>query len=110
MRLEMSVSTATARPIDLMPLYRSIAESLLTAAVESVESAGAKISCQAHCGACCRQVVPLSEMEARQIRDLVNVLPEPRQSEIRARFAAARRKLEETRMLEYLQEPDLLAD
>ena len=107
LRLEMSVSRAPTHPMDLLPLYRSIAEALVNAAVESVESAGAKISCKAHCGACCRQVVPVSEMEARRLRDVVDEMPEPRRSEIRGRFANARQKLEELGMLERLQDPDL---
>ena len=39
---------------------------------------GVRVSCRAGCGACCRQLVPIAEAEARRIRDLVEAMPEPR--------------------------------
>jgi len=99
LRMKMSVSAAPARPANFLPLFRSIADSLVGMAVQSVEAAGAKVSCRNNCGACCRQLVPITEIEARRIRDFVNEMPEPRRSEIRARFAAALQKLEDAGLL-----------
>src|SRR5262249_44693347 len=64
------------------------------------------ISCKAGCGACCRQLVPISEVEARNIGELVNSLPEPRRSQICARFAEARHRLEKAGLLEKLLHPE----
>ena len=50
---------------------------------------GREISCRKGCGACCRQVVPLSPPEAWLIADLVAGLPPARQAEVRAAFASA---------------------
>ncbi len=99
LRMQMSVSSAPARPADFLPLFRSVADSLVGIAVQSVEAAGGKISCRNNCGACCRQPVPITEIEARRIRDFVNEMPEPRRSEIQARFVAARRRFEEAGLL-----------
>src|SRR5262249_8293966 len=79
-------------------------------AVRVVEEQGPQISCKKGCGACCRQLVPLAPAEARHIRDLVNELPEPRRTEIRTRFAEARRQLEAAGLLEQLLHTDQWAD
>jgi Fe-S-cluster containining protein len=50
--------------------------------------------------------VPISEPEARRIRDLVEALPEPRRSTVRARFAEAHQRLEQAGLLETLRHPD----
>jgi Fe-S-cluster containining protein len=50
--------------------------------------------------------VPIAETEARRVRDLVEALPEPRRSTVQARFAAARRRLEEAGLLEMLRHPE----
>jgi Fe-S-cluster containining protein len=90
-------------PIRMMlPVIQNFATALVDVAIKAVEEKGKTISCQKGCGACCRQLVPISETEARAIADLVEQLPEPRRSEIRGRFADARRRLEETGMLDKL--------
>ncbi len=77
----------------MLPLVQSLANSVIGAAVQGVADEGKTVSCKAGCAACCRQVVPIAESEARRIRDLVNDLPEPRRTVIRERFAEARRRL-----------------
>src|SRR5262249_43913345 len=64
------------------------------------------ISCRKGCGACCRQAVPITTVEARRLRELVDELPEPRRSEVQARFAEARRRLTEAGLLEKLLYPE----
>jgi Fe-S-cluster containining protein len=91
----------------MLPLVQVLADRVVDAAVETEESQGRKISCTKGCGACCRQLVPIAEVEARFIRDLIERLPEPRRSEIRARFAAARRRLDEAGIFEKLLHPEV---
>lgn len=57
---------------------------------------GHAVSCKKGCGACCRQLVPISRPEARLLAQLVEDLPEPRRSEVKARFDAAVRRLAES--------------
>jgi Fe-S-cluster containining protein len=78
---------------EALPAIRSLAEAIVSTAEANEAAAGRKVSCRKGCGACCRQLVPISEVEARQIRDLVESLPEPRRSIIRDRFAEASRRL-----------------
>jgi Fe-S-cluster containining protein len=86
-------------PQDLVPAVRALANAVVSAAVRTVEESGKNISCKKGCGACCRQLVPISGAEAREIRDLVANLPEPRRSEIRRRFSEARERLEQSGLL-----------
>jgi Fe-S-cluster containining protein len=109
-RLETPAPTAPVRPIQLLPLFQSLSDAFVGLAVRSVEEEGEKISCKKGCGACCRQLVPISATEARRIRDLVNEMPEPRRSQIVARFEAARRRLDEAGLLGRLMEPDKITE
>jgi Fe-S-cluster containining protein len=105
--------TVPKRPValgDLLPILRSLAGAIVDQAVATETAEGKTISCRKGCGACCRQIVPLTEIEARQIRDLVEALPEPRGTEVRNRFAAARRRLEESGLIEKLVHPERFSD
>jgi Fe-S-cluster containining protein len=55
-------------------------------------------------------LVPISEVEARRLGELVEEMPEPRRTEIRARFAEARRRLDEAGLLENLLHPEQLKE
>src|SRR5580692_7720334 len=61
----------------------------LVNAVVSTAEAGKAISCRKGCGACCRQLVPVSRTEGERLLDLVEAMPRDRRKEIRRRFAAA---------------------
>ncbi len=90
------VPDGDARPRDLVNTAHALAESIVARAVHATAANGEAISCRKGCGACCRQVVPVSQPEARQIAELVESLPEPRRSVIAERFAAAGARLAQT--------------
>src|SRR4051812_28384908 len=102
LKIQMEVPTGRKRPIHLLPLFNSVANALIDVAETMVAEQGRSITCKKGCGACCRQLVPISLSEAHRLRELVNELPEPRRSEVRARFSAARARLAETGLLELL--------
>ena len=110
LRTTVSVPKDPMRLKELIPLVQTVADAVVNATIKSVEESGQRISCKKGCGACCRQLVPISEVEARQIQDLVNALPEPRRSEIRERFAEARRRVEQSGLLEKLLRPEQWSD
>jgi len=97
--LELEVPPGLARVDQLLPMARALTEQIVDLTVSQVEEEGRKISCRAGCGACCRQLVPIAEAEARGIRDLVASLPEPRQSQVKARFAEALLRLDAAGLL-----------
>lgn len=105
-----AVPTGPCRTDDLLPLARALSNAVVGETVRAVERSGDCISCKAGCGACCRQLVAISEVEARRIAGVVANLPEPRRSTVRARFAEARRRLDGAGLLRELQDPDAVTD
>jgi Fe-S-cluster containining protein len=103
---QIPISTGPTRPRELLPVFRGLAESVIEIAVKAVEAEGQTVSCKKGCGACCRQLVPISECEAYQLRDLIEGLPEPRRTEVRARFAEARRRVQEAGLHDKLLHPE----
>jgi Fe-S-cluster containining protein len=80
--MQMTVPATPVKPQRMLPILQK-----MTSAFVDASSGGANISCKAGCGACCRQPVPISEMEVYQIAELVESMPEPRRSVIKQRFA-----------------------
>lgn len=91
--MEMTLPAAPARLESLLPVFHRVADSLVDLAVDRAASEGRVVSCKKGCGACCRQLVPIGEVEARRIGGLVDELPGPRRQEVRDRFARARERL-----------------
>lgn len=105
LRMQFNVPEAAVGPGEMMPLFRAVSAALTKTAISEVEKAGHKISCKRGCGACCRQLVPISAVEAREVGKLVERLPEPRRSEVKQRFADASKRLEEAGLLPQLRNP-----
>jgi Fe-S-cluster containining protein len=101
--MELTFPAAPARLESLLPVFQKVADGLVGLAVERAGAEGRVVSCRKGCGACCRQIVPISEIEARRIGRLVEDLPEPRRTEVRARFARARERLAEAGLLSKLE-------
>jgi Fe-S-cluster containining protein len=100
----------TATPQDLVRTAHVLADAIVDRGVRDNQGRGEAISCRKGCGACCRQVVPISQPEARQIHALVENQPEPRRTEIRARFEAARARLQETNLPRRMAHAESLDD
>jgi Fe-S-cluster containining protein len=97
---------ASDGPLRLMDLAAKVLElSSITARLGEQAAArnGVAVSCAAGCGACCRQLVPLSPPEAALIHQLVEGMHEPRRSAVRARFDKAVRQLAQVGLLEALR-------
>jgi Fe-S-cluster containining protein len=70
----------------ILPVLQSIDDSLIAGVGAHLAETGRKISCKAGCGACCRQMVPVSIFEAEALAAWIRTLPESRQQELAARF------------------------
>lgn len=101
-----TVPAGPARVSDLLPIARALSDALAHEICQMAEGAGEKISCTRGCGACCRNLVAVSEVEARRIRAVIEGLPEPRCSAVRTRFAEAHQRLERAGLLKKLQAAD----
>jgi Fe-S-cluster containining protein len=106
MRFQVGVPGAPIAATELLPLAQNLSNAIVDATVREIETRGGKISCCKGCGACCRQLVPISEVEARYIAELVESLPEPRRSKVKARFEDAVKRLAEVGLLEKLRQPE----
>jgi Fe-S-cluster containining protein len=87
-QVEGQVPAGQVRPDEVLPLLRAIDNAAIDQAEEQSAAAGRPVTCCRGCSACCRsQPVPITPAEAYAIALLVERLPEPRQSEVKAAFA-----------------------
>src|SRR6476619_2067773 len=87
LKMSVTVPGGPATVDEFLHLLQILDDKIVASAEQEVEQQGKCISCQKGCGACCRQLVPLSPADARHIASLVDHMPEPRKTEIIARFA-----------------------
>ncbi len=106
LKAKVSVPAGPTRMAELLPILHSFANAIVDAGVRDAESQGRHVSCTKGCGACCRQLVPTSEVEARRIAELVDAMPEPRRAQVLARFEEAREQLQQTDLWDKLLERD----
>lgn len=88
-----------ARATDLLPAARAIAHAVVDVATEHARAEGRTVSCGPACGACCRQLVPISLIEARALASAVDALPPEERERKRRRFADAVRRMEDVGLL-----------
>jgi Fe-S-cluster containining protein len=100
------VPAGPCRIVDVLPALHGIADMIVAVGEDQAREAGKTISCRAGCGACCRQLVPVSEMDALFLAEHVACSPEPRRSHVRARFAAALATLEAAGLLDRIRRID----
>lgn len=84
-----TVPSAPVPAVDIVPALQG----LVNAVVEAAEM-GKAISCRKGCGACCRQLVPVSRTEGERLLQLVEAMPVRRREAVKARFAAAEAAIE----------------
>jgi Fe-S-cluster containining protein len=99
----MEVPTGEVSMQGLLPALRTTADAFVAYASERTAAEGKPVSCAKGCGACCRQLVPLAEAEARRLASVVEELPEPRRSAVRKRFADAVASVEASGLLPALE-------
>ncbi len=98
------------RLLDLLPILRKFNDAIIGASVADAQDAGHSVSCRAGCGACCRQVVPISETEALALLEWIDLLPAGQQEMLRERFRAATEAFAVAGMLERTREAHTLRD
>ena len=86
----------------VLPALRALVDAMMQRVKNASGARGETITCRAGCGACCRQYVPISDMEARALAEVFRRLPEDRQARVRARFAEAEARLRDAGMWDRL--------
>ena len=77
-----------ARLVDLATVMQGLVDDVYQRACEHAARAGRRCTCGPSCGACCRQVVPVSLPEALRVADALEWLDPVRRSVARRRFRA----------------------
>ncbi len=103
---ELTVPTGLLEVEAALPIFQGLSNLFVDRAVASAEAEGRTVTCRAGCGACCRQLVPISEAEAHALAHLVDAMPESRQVQVRQRFADVLDKLAAMGMVDRLREAD----
>jgi Fe-S-cluster containining protein len=91
----------------LLPILQALDDSLIGVVASGLAAAGRPISCKAGCGACCRQLVPITIFEAESLTAWIRTLPEPRQQELAQRFDRTLRTLAASGILDRVVEMGL---
>ena len=86
----------------VLPLLWELTDAAEQIAVSRVTDQGQSISCTKGCGACCRQFVPVSPMEARYLAEYIQQLPNERRDKILSRFEQAREQLDQAGLVDKL--------
>lgn len=98
-----SVPADEVAAVEVLPAIQRLQNELVSAAEREAAREGRAISCRAGCGACCRQPVPLSDVEAEALLGVIDRLPPARQATVRQRLADAEARLEATGLAEQLR-------
>jgi Fe-S-cluster containining protein len=90
-----TVPSGRVAAADVVPALQELVNAVVSAAEAGLAANGGTISCRKGCGACCRQLVPVSRTEGERLLALVRSLPTERRERLRERFAAAETAIEE---------------
>ena len=101
-RFELTAPAGVATVQEVLPVLQGLSSFLAERAEAKARGEGSAVSCHAGCGACCRQLVPISPSEAHALAHLVEAMPEPRRSRVRQRFEGALEALDKGGVLDRL--------
>jgi Fe-S-cluster containining protein len=85
---------------ELLPIIRNLENAIVDRVAQEAAEAGSPISCGPGCGACCRQLVPLSLFEAEALTEWMRSLPEEKRTELETRFHQALLALRDAGMID----------
>jgi Fe-S-cluster containining protein len=88
--------TVPAVPVpaaEVVPALQELVNAVVAATEARSADMGKTISCRKGCGACCRQLVPISRTEGERLLALIEALPADRRAALTARFAEAEKKI-----------------
>ena len=97
--LSLRVPREPMRLADLVPLAQRFTNLVVESSVRLEEREGRAISCRAGCGACCRQIVPVSAPEAFRLADHLIGLDDATRDAFLARFDDVERALDAAGMI-----------
>ncbi len=102
---QVQVDTGPMRLAELVPTAIELTMVLSTRANQRETNQGKTISCAAGCGACCRQLVPVSPPEAFWLADVIRSLPDERRDVVMSRFNHIASDVEQRGMVDEMYNP-----
>jgi len=100
-----TVPAGTVPATAVVPALQGLVNAAVAAAEEQSAHAGKSISCRKGCGACCRQLVPISHTEGESLLAVIDALPDSRRAAVGARFAEADAALARAGLRDMLLDP-----
>jgi Fe-S-cluster containining protein len=94
----------------LLPIIQNLENAIIGKVSEEAAQAGSPISCRAGCGACCRQLVPVSLFEAETLTEWMSTLSEERRAELEGRFHRALLALRDAGVIEKILDDRWMAE
>jgi Fe-S-cluster containining protein len=91
-----------------LEVARGIDAELRQLATHHARSDGSTITCEEGCAHCCRQLVPVSPVEAKRLAEVVERMPPDAKARVEARFEQALRHMESLGLLDPHQPPPRL--
>lgn len=104
--LALTVPAGPTTTEDVLPVLQGLSNLFVQRAAARAAATGREVSCRAGCTACCHHIVPVAPSEQRNIAALVKAMPEPRQGEVRGRFAAALSRVADAGLAGKLDDPE----
>jgi len=85
---------------EMLPLVQSLENAIIGKITQEAVQSGSPISCRAGCGACCRQLVPVSFFEAEALVNWMATLPPEKQAVLEQRFHQALTRLRDAGVID----------
>lgn len=95
LEVQMTFPEKPVRPQRILPVLQQMTNKFVDIGVKVAEQRGESVSCTKGCGACCSQLVPISEIEVYHIANLVEEMPEARRKIVKEKFEKACRRFHE---------------
>lgn len=95
---------------ELLPLVQSLENAIIGKIGEEAKAAGTPISCRAGCGACCRQLVPISFFEAEALANWISALPDEKRLALEERFDRALTSLRDAGVIDKILDERWMTD
>ncbi len=100
-----TVPKAAVAATEIVPALQGIVNATVASAEAGLLKGGGSISCRKGCGACCRQLVPISRTEGEALLALLETMPAPRRTVLTERFEAASARLADAGLRDRLLDP-----
>lgn len=95
---------------ELLPIIQNLENAIVEKVGSEASAAGHPISCRAGCGACCRQMVPISLFEAEALTVWLATLPVDRVAALRERFHRALSTLRDAGVIDAILDEKWILD